>query len=77
MGQFKLHSWNEWTVSETKQTFIERSLLDARFASLYGQGVEGTWKNDSIKLTASYNDGLRSWNDSSPGPTTPTRSASK
>lgn len=67
MGQFKLHSWNEWTVSETKQTFIERSLLDARFASLYGQGVEGTWKNDSIKLTASYNDGLRSWNDSSPG----------
>ncbi|MFG0312700.1 MAG: porin [Phycisphaerales bacterium] len=66
-GQFKLHTWNEWTVSETKQTFIERSVLDARFASLYGQGVEATWKNDSVKLVGSFNDGLRSWNDSSPG----------
>ena len=67
MGQFKLHTWNEWTVSETKQTFVERSVLDARFASLYGQGVEATWKNDTMRLTASYNDGLRSWNDASPG----------
>lgn len=67
VGQFKLHTWNEWTVSETKQTFIERSVLDARFASLYGQGVEATWKNDSVKLIGSFNDGLRSWNDPSPG----------
>lgn len=67
MGQFKLHTWQEWTVSETKQTFVERSVLDARFASLYGQGVEGTWSNDSMRFMASYNDGLRSWNDSSPG----------
>lgn len=66
-GQFKLHTWNEWTVSETKQTFVERSLLDARFSSLYGQGIEATWKNDNLKLVGSYNDGLRSWNDSSPG----------
>ena len=67
MGQFKLHTWNEWTVSETKQTAIERSLLDARFSSLYGQGLEGTWKNDGVKLSAAFTDGLRSWNDSSMG----------
>jgi len=67
IGQFKLHTWNEWTVSETKQTFVERSVLEARFSNLYGQGVEGTWQNDSFRVMASYNDGLRSWNDSSPG----------
>lgn len=67
IGQFKLHTWHEWTVSETKQTFVERSVLDGRFSSLYGQGIEATWSKDAIKLSASYNDGLRSWNDSSPG----------
>lgn len=67
MGQFKLHTWNEWTVSETKQTFVERSVLEARFSNLYGQGVEATWQNDNFRVMGSYNDGLRSWNDSSPG----------
>lgn len=67
VGQFKLPTWQEWTVSETRQTFVERSVLDARFAQLYSQGVELTWTQDKFRVIGAFSDGLRSWNDNSPG----------
>lgn len=67
IGQFKLPVWQEWTVSETRLTGVERSVLDARFAQLYSQGVEATYTQDRVRLIAAFSDGLRSWNDSSLG----------
>ena len=67
VGQFKLPIWNEWTVSETKQTFVERSVLDARFAPHYAQGIMGTWRDDTISLSAVFSDGMRGWNRFFPG----------
>lgn len=67
VGQFKLPTWQEWTVSETRQTFVERSVLDARFAQLYSQGLELTWTQDNFRLIGAFSDGLRSWNDNTPG----------
>ncbi len=67
VGQFKLPTWQEWTVSETTQTFVERSVIDARFSQLYSQGVMGTWTWDNFRLMAALTDGIRSWNDGSLG----------
>ncbi len=53
-GQFKLPNWQEWVVSETRQSFIERSVLDARYRSLYSQGVQLYWKNDADNFRAQF-----------------------
>lgn len=61
-GQFKLPITREWLVSETRQQFVERSLTDARFAAIYGQGVQAGWLGEDVRLYASFTDGLRSFN---------------
>lgn len=61
-GQFKLPTWQEWTVSETRQQFVERSVLDARFAQLYSQGVMASYATDSMRAHVAFSDGLRTWN---------------
>lgn len=66
-GQFKLPTWQEWTISEATQTFVERSVVDARFAQLYSQGVMGTWTWDRFRVMAALSDGVRSANDGSLG----------
>ncbi len=67
VGQFKLPTWHEWTVSETRETFVERSVLDARFSQLYSQGVELVWQRDALRFVGAFSDGLRSWNVSGSG----------
>ncbi|MEM1329196.1 MAG: hypothetical protein AAGG07_01410 [Planctomycetota bacterium] len=67
VGQFKLPTWQEWTVSEMRQQFVERSVLDARFSQLYSQGVMATWTEDDWRVMGALSDGLRSWNDNSLG----------
>lgn len=66
-GQFKPPGWNEWTISETRQQFVDRSVVDARFSGLYSRGILATSTQDDWRLQASLTDGLRSWNDSSAG----------
>ncbi len=62
-GQFKLPTWQEWTVSETRQQFVERSVLDARFSQLYAQGVMASYAADNLRAHVAFSDGLRSWNN--------------
>ncbi|MEM9559687.1 MAG: porin [Planctomycetota bacterium] len=66
-GQFKLPITREWLVSETRQQFVERSLVDARFAAIYGQGVQAGWLGEDARVYASFTDGLRSFNRSLKG----------
>lgn len=66
-GQFKLPITREWLVSETRQQFVERSLTDARFANIYGQGVQAGYLGEDVRLYASFTDGLRSFNRSLKG----------
>jgi hypothetical protein len=61
-GQFKLPTWQEWSVSETRQQFVERSVLDARFGQLYSQGVMASYSSDTIRAHVAFSDGLRTWN---------------
>ena len=61
-GQFKLPVWQEWTVSETRQQFVERSNLDARFGSLYSQGIMAAYGNDNMRASITFSDGLRTLN---------------
>ncbi len=61
-GQFKLPNWQEWVVSETRQQFVERSVLDGRWASIYGQGIQLHYKSDTFRLQMAYTDGLRTLN---------------
>lgn len=63
VGQFKLPNWREWEISETRQQFSERSLLSARYRSLYSQGVQIHYTTDKMKLHASFSDGLQSFNN--------------
>ena len=66
-GQFKLPIWEEWTVSETKEQFVERSVLDARFSQVYSQGVMATWQEDDWRVKVALSDGARSLNDNTLG----------
>jgi len=63
VGQFKLPNWREWEISETRQQFSERSLLDARYRSLYSQGVQVHYTTDHVKLHGAFSDGLQSFNN--------------
>jgi len=63
VGQFKLPTWQEWTLSETRQQFVERSVLDARFSQLYAQGVMASYAADNLRAHFAFSDGLRSWNN--------------
>jgi hypothetical protein len=61
-GQFKTLTWQEWTVSETRQAFIERSLLDARYGVSYTQGVAAHYSGDDFRFHAQFSDGTRTLN---------------
>lgn len=61
-GQFKLPTWQEWTFSEARQQFVERSLLDARYGQLYSQGVMGIYKADNLRFYGAFSDGARTLN---------------
>ncbi|MFK7960874.1 MAG: porin [Phycisphaerales bacterium] len=61
-GQFKLPTWQEWSVSEMRQQFVERSVLDARFSQSYSQGVMAAYRQDNMRFYAAFSDGLRSLN---------------
>jgi hypothetical protein len=61
-GQFKIPNWQEWLVSETRLQLVERSLLTARYAGLYGQGVQVHYSADDFRVHAAYTDGVRTWN---------------
>lgn len=63
IGQFKLPNWQEWVISETRQQFSERSLLDARYRSLYSQGVQIHYSNDAFRFHGAFSDGLQSFNN--------------
>lgn len=56
-GQFKTPLWREFLVSEKSQQLIDRSLLNGLSGS-YTQGVKADYKNDTVHLTLSFNDGL-------------------
>ncbi len=63
-GQFKVPFWREWLVSETRQQFVERSLLNA-FSGSYTQGVKVDYSNERLHATFAFTDGAgnlnRSW----------------
>lgn len=61
-GQFKTLSWYEWTLSETRQQFVERSNLDARYGGLYTQGVQAHYSGEQFRLHFALTDGMRTWN---------------
>jgi hypothetical protein len=61
-GQFKLPAWREWTVSETRQQFVERSILDARYAQGYSKGILASRAGDDFRLHLAFSDGLRTIN---------------
>lgn len=63
VGQFKLPNWREWVVSETVQQFSERSVLDARYRSLYSQGLQIYYTADGFRFQAAFSDGLQSYNN--------------
>jgi phosphate-selective porin OprO and OprP len=56
-GQFKTPLWREFLVSEKSQQLIDRSLLNGLSGS-YTQGVKADYKNDTVHITLSFNDGL-------------------
>ena len=57
VGAFKVPVWKEWLVSETRLQAVERSLLTARFAGSYTEGVAITYGMDNVHLLVSFNDG--------------------
>jgi len=63
VGQFKLPNWQEWVISETRQQFSERSLLDARYRSLYSQGLQIHYSSDVFRFDGAFSDGLQSFNN--------------
>jgi hypothetical protein len=62
-GQFKIPLWREWLVSETKQQFIERSLITATLSGKYTQGVAVNYAGDCLRATVSINDGTSNLNE--------------
>ena len=58
-GQFKSEAWREWTVTEMKLQFVERSLIDARYAVSYTQGVALEYVNDDLRVNLQLHDGIR------------------
>jgi len=56
-GQFKTPLLQEWLVSETRQQFVERSLVNGLSGS-YSQGLMLSHRDDQLNVMASVNDGL-------------------
>jgi hypothetical protein len=60
-GSFKLPVWQEWIMAEFRQQFVERSLLNARWAAA-GTGVRVRYSGEALQLHFSWTDGGRTWN---------------
>jgi len=61
-GQFKTPLWIEYVLSETRQPFVERSLLAQQFSGTYTQGLMLNYKPGPVNLILSLNDGLGTLN---------------
>jgi len=75
IGQYKRPLWKEWLVSERRQQFIERSVLNARYFAINVQGIMLNYKSDALRGNVTYSDGGRTWNTPAmtpPGSTTGT-----
>lgn len=57
-GQFKTPLWKEWLISETRQQFVERSLLNYEFWGVYTEGVNVGYDDGPLHALVSINDGL-------------------
>ncbi len=57
-GQFKVPFLHEWLVSETRQQFVERSLVHGYYSGSYTQGVTFDYRGDTLHGLVSLNDGL-------------------
>lgn len=57
-GQFKVPLWQEWVFSETRQAFVERSLVSQQFAGAYTQGLVVGYKPGPLNFMLSANDGV-------------------
>ncbi|MEM1424584.1 MAG: porin, partial [Planctomycetota bacterium] len=62
VGQFKLPFLREWLISERFNFAVERSELTAVYASIYSQGVQLEYQDDSLRVHASFSDGIRAFN---------------
>jgi len=61
-GQFKLPFYKEFLISETRQQFVDRTLVSAAFGGGYTQGVLIQWEQDALRLAFSVNDGAGGMN---------------
>lgn len=59
-GQFKTPVDREFLMSETRQQFVERSVLNARFGAGYTQGLALEYEDEAFRAKLSFNDGARS-----------------
>ncbi len=57
-GQFKTPFWHEWLISETRQQFVERSLVHNQFFGSYTQGATLDYRDERLHALVSLNDGL-------------------
>jgi|GEM_PF-304121 len=65
VGQFKSPFLREELVGDSHQLAAERSLVHQLFSTKYVQGVELQYRNDTIRLLLSFNDGGNSANETS------------
>jgi phosphate-selective porin OprO/OprP len=61
-GQFKMPFLREELVTDWYQLVIDRSNTNAVFTQDRSQGIEASYRNDSIKLALAFNDGFNSKN---------------
>jgi len=61
-GQFKLPLWQEWLVSETRQQFVDRSLIHSMFSGSYTQGLRLDYRDERLHAAFSVNDGAGAFN---------------
>ncbi len=57
-GQFKVPLWHEWLVSETRQQFVERTLVCNQFIGTYTQGLFVEYSGAPFHAILSVNDGV-------------------
>lgn len=61
-GQFKAPLLIEDVISETRQQFVDRSLVGTVLGGGYTQGLQASWTGDRLRLYGSLNDGVKQVN---------------
>ena len=61
-GQFKLPFLREWLVSERFILAVERSVVSGAYSSVYSQGVQVHYAEESVQVNVAFSDGLRALN---------------